>query len=162
MIKEPKLSIEMVPSSSWYSNVRSQVTTAEWNRLRRACYQAAENKCEICGGVGRQHPVECHEVWRYEEAGVQKLERLIALCPACHQVKHFGLATTRGRTNEAIRHLAKVNGWSTTEAERYADHCWAVWEQRSTQNWQVDVSCLGLESKPVQQKPKSRQRSRPC
>ena len=39
-----------------------------------------------------------HEVWDYDDARrVQRLVRLIALCPACHEVKHLGLAAKRGR-----------------------------------------------------------------
>jgi len=31
-----------------------------------------------------------------DEGKVQRLERLVALCPACHEVKHAGLASTWG------------------------------------------------------------------
>lgn len=39
-------------------------------------------------------PVECHEVWDYDDdRKIQRLERRVALCPACHEVKHAGLAS---------------------------------------------------------------------
>jgi hypothetical protein len=56
------------------------------------------SRCEICGGRGPEHPVECHERWRYNDLiRTQTLVRMIALCPACHQVKHVGLANVRGK-----------------------------------------------------------------
>ena len=58
-----KLTIELVPQTAWYSNVRSNVTKSEWDVLRKACYKAAGYKCEVCSGKGPKHPVECHEMW---------------------------------------------------------------------------------------------------
>ena len=108
-----RLTVELVPSTCWWSNVRSHVAPAVWERLRRATAAAAGNRCEICGGRGRRHPVECHEVWDYDDTTrVQRLVRLIALCPACHEVKHLGLAAKRGRHGAALAHLARVNGWT--------------------------------------------------
>lgn len=42
-----KLTIELVPSTAWYSNVRSNVTQAEWDVLRKECYKKAGYVCEI-------------------------------------------------------------------------------------------------------------------
>lgn len=87
-----KLTIELVPSTSWFSNLRSLLSSEEWDKIRRGCYKNANYKCEICSGVGPKHPVECHETWEYDEKqGIQKLIGLIALCPSCHEVKHVGL-----------------------------------------------------------------------
>lgn len=49
---DPRLAVELVPRSSWYSNVRSHVSDAEWDRLRKPVYQRAGSRCEICGGRG--------------------------------------------------------------------------------------------------------------
>jgi transposase-like protein len=137
------LTIELVPKTCWYSNVRSHVTKEEWDRLRKIVYREAGNVCEICGGVGRRWPVECHEVWRYnDEAHVQKLERLIALCPACHEVKHIGLAGVRGHQAQALAHLAKVNGWSKEDAKLYLEACFEQWSRRNRHEWKLDISYL--------------------
>ncbi len=89
--KPPRFGVELVPASYWFSNVRSHVTREVWDQLRRQTYEATGHICEICGEVGRKHPVECHEVWHYDdEWRIQKLERLIALCPSYHAVKHSG------------------------------------------------------------------------
>ncbi len=62
-MKKVQLTIELVPSTSWYNNVRSIVTRAQWDKLRAIVYDKAWHLCEICEGVGPKHPVECHEVW---------------------------------------------------------------------------------------------------
>lgn len=143
MVKMPKLSIELVPASAWYTNVRSNVPKAEWDRLRKAVYLAANYRCEICNGVGDRWPVECHEVWLYDDkAHTQTLERLIALCPACHEVKHIGRAGVMGRQAEALEHLAAVNEWTLSEARSYAAECFRVWEERSKHDWALDTSAL--------------------
>lgn len=140
---QPLLTIELVPESCWYSNVRSQVSQREWDKLRKATYQAANYCCEICGGKGTKHPVECHEVWHYDdEQRIQKLARMIALCPACHEVKHMGLANVRGRSEMACEHLAKVNGWSIQQTNDYVRQCFQVWQERSQHEWTLDISYL--------------------
>jgi hypothetical protein len=74
-----------------------------WERLRLAAATAAGNRCEICGGRGRRHPVECHDVWEHDDGRRrQRLVRLIALGPACHEVKHLGLVAKRGRHGAAL------------------------------------------------------------
>ncbi len=140
---KPLLTVELVPSSCWYANVRSNVSKDEWDKIRRTVYRAANYQCEICGGKGAKHPVECHEEWHYDdESHVQKLVRMIALCPACHEVKHIGLAGVRGRREIALKHLSKVNGWSIEEAEKYVDQCFQVWRERTQHQWQLDTSYL--------------------
>ena len=137
------LTIELVPKSAWFSNVRSMVAKSDWDRLRKATYRVYRYRCGVCGGVGERHPVECHEIWRYDDAKrIQKLMGLIALCPPCHEVKHMGFANTRGRGAIATAHLAKVNGWTLPEAARYVQKQFAVWMQRSRFDWQVDLEWL--------------------
>ncbi len=137
------LTVELVPQTCWYSNVRSNVSKQDWDKLRRYSYQQAGNRCEICGGVGHQHPVECHEMWHYDDEHlIQKLIGLIALCPSCHEVKHMGYANTQGRGDIAVAHLAHVNSWSIEEAEEYVEQCFKVWLARSRHQWKLDISYL--------------------
>jgi hypothetical protein len=60
-------------------------------------------------------------------------------------VKHLGLASVNGRYDEALQHLASVNGWTLAEAERYAGAAFARWEERSRHPWKVDVGVLASE-----------------
>jgi len=119
------------------------VSPRDWDRIRSQVYENAGRHCEICGGRGPRHPVECHEVWEYDEAAsVQRLVRMIALCPACHEVKHIGLAGVRGRADLARQHLAKVNGWSPEVTDRYVQEAFAMWRLRSGRSWSLDISRL--------------------
>ena len=104
------LTAELVPSGLWWVNLRSILRPGEWDALRAAVYEEAGHRCEICGDVGRRHPVEAHEVWSW--AGqVQRLVRLVALSPGCHFVKHAGRAQLLGRENDVVDQLRTVNGW---------------------------------------------------
>lgn len=140
---EPLLTIELVPSTCWYSNVRSEVSKEEWEVLKKRTYRQANYCCEVCGGKGDKHPVECHEIWHYDDKQlVQTLIGLIALCPACHECKHIGYARTQGRGKIAAAHLARVNGWTEPQADIYINQCFEIWQKRSQVQWQLDISYL--------------------
>ena len=141
---EPKLTIELVPKTCWYSNVRSEVETEHWNLLRKQCYHDAGYKCEICGGSGLDYPVECHEIWEYDDRRwIQTLCGLIALCPSCHQVKHMGLAYIQGNYNKAVDHLMAVNEWDHNGAAMYVEDAFDTWSARSKHDWTLDITWLG-------------------
>lgn len=149
------LSIELVPESCWFSNIRSNVTKKDWDILRKECYQSANYKCEICNGTGDKHPVEAHEVWHYDDLyKVQRLERLISLCPSCHQVKHIGYANISGKYDEAFKHLMKINYWSENEALFYVDQQFTIWNERSKYNWALDIEWLKSKNIEVIETPK--------
>lgn len=151
-----KLTIELVPKTAWYSNVRSMVSKANWDVLRREAYKKSNYKCEVCGGVGQKHPVECHEIWKYDDkARIQTLVGLTALCPACHEVKHIGLASMRGRRKETVNHLLEINQWTEDQAESYIEEQYLLWMARSQYSWQVDLTWLedrGINYKKDQRK----------
>jgi hypothetical protein len=138
-----KLTIELVPKTAWYSNVRSNVTTAEWDVIRKECYKKAGYKCEVCSGKGPKHPVECHEIWEYNDESLkQTLLGLIALCPDCHSTKHVGLAQIQGRFEVVLNQLMTVNEITKEEAEKYVNECFDVWEKRSQNDWELDITIL--------------------
>lgn len=150
------LTIELVPSSCWFSNVRAVVSKTQWDILRNQVYSKAYNVCEICGDIGPKHPVECHEIWHYDDKKlIQKLVGMIALCPDCHMVKHIGLAQVQGRGDKALRHLMKVNKIKKQEAEKYTNKAFKVWEDRSKKTWKLDISILkeyGIDLKKIKGK----------
>lgn len=138
-----KLQPELVPNTAWCKNLRSDLPKSQWDKLRRAAYAKAGHKCEICGGVGKRHPVECHEVWEYDdEKGIQKLKKVEAICPACHEVKHIGLAGVRGRHNQAIAHMCKVNKIDTAKADKIVLGAMQQWSMRSERQWECDKTLL--------------------
>lgn len=147
-MKPPRLTIELVPKTSWYKNLRSILTKADWNRVRKACYKNAEYRCQICGGKGTKWPVECHEVWEYEEVKgqkktfKQKLTGLVALCPKCHMVKHIGYARSRGKLRQCILHMSAVNEMTEGQTERLIQKAFELYNQRSAVKWDVDVNSI--------------------
>lgn len=111
--------------------------------IRQRVYRRANHVCEVCGGQGSQHSVQCHEEWAYDdERNVQRLERFIALCPDCHLVKHIGRARNIGRGPWARAHLARINGWTRAEVQRYIDAAFTQWRERSDYNWTLDLDRL--------------------
>lgn len=141
--KAPRLSIELVPETCWVSNVRSNISDEDWNRIRKVVAKNAGHRCEICGGVGPKHPVECHEIWHYDDKRrLQTLNGLIALCPACHEVKHIGLATVKNRGKIAEAHLAQVNSWTQSQTKAYIKEQFEIWGERSRHDWQLNMDWL--------------------
>ena len=51
------LTIELVPKSCWFSNLRDHLTEAQWKEVKLSTFKAAGNRCEICQGVGDKWPV---------------------------------------------------------------------------------------------------------
>jgi len=149
----PKLSIELVPSTQWGSNLRSALRVSKWDKLRRACYEAAGHRCEICGESGfeqgRKHAVECHERWVYDDdTDTQRLVGVIALCPFCHRVKHIGRSLRVGAGRQTLQWLAKINGWSQQEVESYIAFAFAVQQVRSLTTWTLDLAWLFSDESP--------------
>ena len=139
----PKLSIELVPRTSFCNNLRNNLKSSDWDIVRRACYKSCNYSCEICGGKGSKHPVECHEIWEYDDdRKIQKLIRVIGLCPSCHAVKHYGLQMVRNRDLIAKKHLKTINNWSYSECDEYIQEVFKKWEQRSRYNWILDLEYI--------------------
>lgn len=137
------LTIELVPGNRWGTNLRTILSKAEWDKLRKVCYATAQNQCEICGGKGIRHPVEAHEVWHWDDVKItQRLVRLIALCPSCHDVKHIGRAFAIGHGPRALGHLAKINGWTMRQARDCYDQAMVQWHAKSNIPWKLDLSWL--------------------
>lgn len=136
-----KLTIELIPSSAWFKNLRNVVGDSTWDTIRKECYRNAGYRCEICRGKGPKWPVECHEKWEFTEGRII-LKGLIALCPSCHEVKHIGLASTRDRLEIARSHFMKVNDISLNEANHYISQAFSLFEERSKQDWELDFTYL--------------------
>lgn len=141
--KPIKLTVELVPKSCWFSNVRDHVSSSQWNIIKKHTFNLAHNRCEICNGVGPKWPVECHEVWHYDDQlKIQTLVRTIALCPSCHQVKHIGLASILGKLDIAKRHFVKINQCSNAFADDYIRNSFNLFEIRSKSSWILDISWI--------------------
>ena len=151
-----KLEIELVPSTSWYTNVRSNVSSKEWDKLRKECYLRANNKCEICNdnglNQGFKHRVECHEIWEYnDDTKNQKLVGLISLCVLCHRVKHIGLSQLKGYYNQCLEHLCKVNSITLNDALKHVKNSYYIFETRSNYKWNIDITYLDNYFKEIKE-----------
>jgi len=144
-----KLTIELVPKTCWYTNVRSEVTRSVWDKIRKKSYAAADHKCEVCEDVGTdqgyRHKLECHEIWDYNDVNkTQTLAGFISLCPRCHKCKHPGLAQIKGEMDIVISQLMKVNEMSEKEAVVYVEEQFDVWQERSQHQWALNTKHLIL------------------
>lgn len=150
-----RLTIELVPSSSWLNNVRAILTSTQWDAIKKQVYSQAWYTCQICGGTGDKHPVECHEIWKYNDKKlIQKLVGMIALCPNCHMVKHIGLAQLNGKLDFALKHFIKVNKISKKSAISYLQKSFKKWNERSTKKWKLDISILetyGIDTSKIKE-----------
>jgi hypothetical protein len=136
------LFVDLVPSSCWFTNVRSAVAPKHWKAVRLAVLSRAGNRCECCSSHGG-HRLECHERWAFDNGSkTQTLKRLVALCSECHETTHFGLAIARNRGEIALQHLMKVNRWTEEAANRHVSEAFALWEKRSLSTWTLDLSII--------------------
>lgn len=143
MFKDLKLTIELVPKTCFYSNVRSEVDKNTWDIIRWKTYRLANNKCEICSGVGDKWKVECHEIWFYDDKNYnQVLKGFIALCPNCHKTKHTGFSNLNGEIDIVIKQLMSVNNLSKEQAMQYITDSFDIWEKRSRFKWNLDISYI--------------------
>jgi hypothetical protein len=135
-----KLTIELIPKTSWYNNVRSHVSKQIWDIIRKKCYELAKHKCEICNSIGG---IECHEIWKYDDfKHTQTLIGFVSLCSSCHKVKHPGLAKLRGEGKLVEDQLMNINNWSRNQAIEYLINSFNTWEIRSQYQWTIDISFI--------------------
>lgn len=149
-IVEPKLTIELIPSSVFGSNVRTNVPKKDWDRIRKECYIKADYKCEICGdnglNQGYKHKLEAHEKWHYDyETKTQILVKVIGLCVNCHLIKHIGRTFAIGKQATAFKHIEKVNNWNHKQVIDYIVQCFIEHKEKSKINWKLDLTHLKLE-----------------
>lgn len=137
------LNIELVPSTCWFSNVRDHVSEKDWNIIKKYTFNKANYHCEICSGVGSKWPVECHEIWKYDDQlKIQSLIGTIALCPDCHLVKHIGYSSVIGKFNDSKSHFSKINNLTYKQADKYISEAFEVFHERSKYDWKIDFSWL--------------------
>lgn len=137
-----KLNFELVPDSCWYSNLRSILSPAQWDAVRREAYARAGGKCMICGATVRR--LEAHERWEYDEDNaVQKLADVVAVCHSCHEVIHIGRTQLMGGEERACAHFMKVNGCTYSEYRKALGEANDKHRRRNQiPEWKLDISWL--------------------
>lgn len=95
----------------------------------------------VCGGRGQKWPVEADEAWAYDDiANTHTLVGVIALCPDCHAIRHWGHTALQGKSDRAYAKMAAVNGWTDEQAQAALEEAFTLWEQRSSRTWSSDYS----------------------
>ena len=137
-----KLEFELVPDGCWYSNLRSILSPAQWDVVRKDAYARAEGKCMICGVKTTR--LEAHERWSYDEENhIQKLEDVVAVCRDCHAVIHIGRTQLKGDEKAASEHFMKVNGMSYAEYRKALGEVNAVHQRRNKiPEWGINLRWL--------------------
>jgi Domain of unknown function (DUF5710) len=140
------LFIDMIPSTSWFRNVRAAVDPDDWHRLRTMVYGRAGHRCEACGCPPHKASgkfLEAHERFAYDHATrIQALRRLICLCTWCHTVTHFGLAQVRGQAGRARTWLETVQNMYPWQSDTHIHEAFAAWEARSQIAWTLDLTVI--------------------
>lgn len=138
-----RLSLELVPVTCWFSNVRSHVSKEYWKEITDITAREAGQLCETCGKPLSDGQRECHEVFYYNDwTTTQKLAGFLNLCKPCHMVKHYGLARSMGNGILALDHLAAINEWPVDKAIKYVDSMISICRFRSDWLWHLDLSYL--------------------
>ncbi|MBR2442209.1 MAG: HNH endonuclease [Clostridia bacterium] len=136
-----KLTFELVPEECWGYSLYRKLSPADWDKVRKDAYKRAGYKCRICGAKGR---LEAHEQWSYDEKNaLQKLEDVLALCHACHEVKHIARTQMTGRGMDAMEHFMKVNGCSQAEFHEALQKANEGYLKRNkVEGWVTDITWL--------------------
>ena len=127
-----KLSFQLVPSTCWYTNLRSILPN--WSEI--SFRVRLNHTCEICGD--RLGPFDAHEVWDYDDIShVQSLNKIICVCKNCHNVIHIGHTQIEGDIAKAYDWYKSVNNLTDDQIDKDIKEAFTIWELRSKYNWKL-------------------------
>lgn len=101
----PLIAMPNIPKPLHGVNPRILLGSGNWNKMRKACYEAANDTCEICGAkpenLRHRHG---HEVFRISYSqGIAKFVRVFCVCSLCHLACiHTGRAITLWKQNNPL------------------------------------------------------------
>jgi hypothetical protein len=136
-----RLVVDLVPEPCPRLNLRVELDPRDWRHVEEVVLAEAGGRCAMCGADDREAQLECEALWSYEDlAGIQRLERVVAVCAACRGVMNIDVAARTGTADEALLHLAAVNGWDAVQAEQHVIRAFDRWQRRSRHVWVTDVT----------------------
>lgn len=133
------LIVDLIPSTTWHASLANVLVKSCWDDLRAEA-AAVAGGCEECGVSSG---LECHERWAYDaEHSVQRLLGFETLCGSCHETRHLGFASVRGRFDQVFGRLCVANRILPNEREAYYGIIVRRFRSRSAQYWDLDLSLL--------------------
>lgn len=133
------LIVDLIPSTTWHASLANVLVKSCWDDLRAEA-AAEAGGCEECGVSSG---LECHERWAYDPSHmVQRLVGFETLCGSCHETRHLGFASVRGRFDQVFGRLCVANRILPHEREGYYAIIVGRFRARSTSHWDLDLSML--------------------
>lgn len=145
-----KLTIDLLPKGAWGNGLSETLSKKDWDTLREACYARSNHRCAICGASDSD--LDAHEVWEFDiKTKTQILKDIIALCPACHGVKHMRNSERIGYGDSAKAHFIKVNGCSEVAlAGHYAEAQMLFEERNEVERWKIKADLTKFGGKGIE------------
>lgn len=142
------LCVDPLPGSSAFWLLADFLSEDCWRKISAKTIECAGGSCQLCGVFSE---LSCVEVWRFEGAaenapdpcwGVQRLERLMAVCQDCRGIFELNWIISDRQRDDGFERLRVLNGWSIAEVMEFRD--W--WEKecvlRDRRRWALDLSAL--------------------
>jgi 5-methylcytosine-specific restriction endonuclease McrA len=136
-----KLELNLIPKSSFYCNLRSEMGR-QWDILSKRVREQHNYTCQICGVKPQTtRDVHLHELWSFnEETKIQKLIGFECICTTCHSVHHWGYSQIKNMDmNFLLIHACKVNKCSKNEFNEHIEESFRIWEKHSCIDWGIDT-----------------------
>lgn len=144
--KNLKLTIELVPSSSWQNNLRGILKPSMWKNIRGRVLQTFDNRCAICKRNSKK--LHVHEVWEYDDENhIQTLKDILPLCYMCHSVKHIGFTSLQASKTgvdleKFIKYFMSINKVDRGSYQQHLNEQLKKFEERGKYEWQLDLKKL--------------------
>ncbi|MCP1545514.1 hypothetical protein [Methylorubrum extorquens] len=152
-------------------NLWSLFDEATWNHVRKTNYARSGHRCMLCGeqrprivgaGAAARGPVDAHEVWSWSMpdddpslgVGIQRLERIMVLCPTCHACFHAGHAVSAARRDARHEEAAAfirarqsdITGLEGDALDAHLARSAGEWDRtRGVERWILDLSHLASQ-----------------
>lgn len=136
------LKIELLPKTSWGTNLRTKLKKSDWDKIRKAVYEKEKMNCHICRCACSS--LDAHEIWDFDEkTHTQKLIEIIGICKACHNTIHYGRAQKIGLEKDARDQFIKVNKCSYLDFVRAVEAAKKRYDRLSKiSDWTLDISLI--------------------
>lgn len=116
-----------------------------WAELKAATMAAARGRCSVTAA-----PLAAvHERWGFDDA--RRVLRLLGFRAEAPEVQQIGgLLELEGRAaQDAAALLLQLNCWGPGDVEAYLAHKQQLRQQRSVQQWRLDLGLLAAHGIPV-------------